>query len=585
MTHRRLLALTVLAVVAFGLAAVPTSSPVPPMPARALALMAGLALATFASEDLACVAAGVLVAQGSLGLAPAAVACAGGIFAGDLALYLAGRHVGRPIVGRWPMTRVLTADRLARASAWLEARGAHVLVGCRFVPGTRVAVYVAAGVLGLDAGRCVRALGFSALVWAPLVVGASSTATRWGTSLAPGDLLSVGLALLVVVLVARHVAGALATHEGRRRVVSWWRRVTRWEFWPAWVLYLPVVVWIAVLAVRYRRPTVFTAANPGIDTGGFVGESKSAILEALARGGAPVAPFTRLRAGDAADRRVAEARRFARAHGLPLVLKPDQGQRGAGVRILRELDALEAATRRMAADHVLQVFVAGPEFGVFYARRPHEAVGRVVSLTAKDMATVVGDGRRPLGRLIVDDRRAVALARVYQAINADRLDVVPAAGERVPICELGTHCRGAIFRDAIGLLTPALERAVDEAARAMPGFAFGRFDVRAESEAAMRAGRFRVLELNGVTSEPTHIYDPGASVFAAWWTLCRTWQLAFAIGHAHAAEGARVSSVRELLGRVLAHRRFARRAARGLGEARLDARLGVADTLPASPVA
>lgn len=547
---------------------VPISAPVevpsiaPSAAAGVTGVMVALAIATLASEDLACVAAGALVAQGSLGLLPAVLGCAAGIFAGDFGLYVAGRIAARPLLSCGPVRRVLTPDRIARATAWLEARGTAALAASRFVPGARVATCVAAGMLGVRPVVVARVLAATAMVWTPLLVGGTVVATWWGGTLAPGAAVPAAIAAALVVLVLVRCAHRLATYEGRRGVVARWRRLTRWEFWPAWALYAPVVPWIAWLAVRYRSATVFTAANPGIDAAGFVGESKAAILEALARGRAPVAPFCLLRAAQGADARERIADRFLEAHGLPAVLKPDQGQRGTGVRIVRTRAALVEAARALAADHVLQAYVAGPEFGLFYVRRPHEISGRIVSLTAKHMARVVGDGRRSLDRLILDDARAVALGHVYRAVNAGRLAWIPAAGERVAICELGTHCRGAIFTDASALLTPDLERAVEASARAAGGFAFGRFDVRAASVADLRAGRFRILELNGVTSEPTHIYDPGASVWSAWRTLCRTWSLAFEIGHAHAGQGARVWSVRELVGCALAYRRFARGNAR-----------------------
>src|SRR4051812_39725445 len=58
-------------------------------------LMVLLALATFASEDAACIGAGVLVTGGHLGFAEAVLGCGSGIFAGDLGLFFAGRLVGR----------------------------------------------------------------------------------------------------------------------------------------------------------------------------------------------------------------------------------------------------------------------------------------------------------------------------------------------------------------------------------------------------------------------------------------------------------------------------------------------------------
>ena len=47
------------------------------------------------------------------------------------------------------------------------------------------------------------------------------------------------------------------------------------------IFYLPVAVYVACLALRYRSLTLFTAGNPGIEAGGFVGESKFDILKNL----------------------------------------------------------------------------------------------------------------------------------------------------------------------------------------------------------------------------------------------------------------------------------------------------------------
>ena len=82
------------------------------------------------------------------------------------------------------------------------------------------------------------------------------------------------------------------------------------------------------------------------------------------------------------------------------------------------------------------------------------------------------------------------------------------------------------------------------------GFHFGRYDVRTDSAEALQRGEFTVIELNGLSSEATSIYDPKHSVWFGWRTLCRQWRLAFEIGAANRARGARVwtlSEVRALL--------------------------------------
>jgi hypothetical protein len=444
---------------------------------------------------------------------------------------------------------------MGRAVEWLRRRGVWALVGSRFVPGTRVITCFAAGVVRVPPLTAVATIAGAALAWTPVIVGLSALATRWSLEFVPqhGALLAAGLVL--VPWIGRRGVRAARGSRARRTLAGWHLRLRRWEFWPAWIVYVPVVLLVLPRALRARSLTVFTAANPGMPAGGFIGESKTDILRALASGGAPVAPFTDLAAASEASVRLRRARAFVAEHGLPVVLKPDTGQRGAGVRILRSEAAVRSAVLELHADAILQAYVGGLEFGVFYARRPGERVGHVVSVTAKHLPVVTGDGVRTLDRLIEDDPRAVAMAALYRSLNTARLDEVPAAGQQVTLSELGSHCRGAIFLDGARLLTPALEAAVERAARAMPGFCFGRFDVKADDAHALSEGRFSILELNGVTSEPTHVYDPSCSFAEGVRALARSWRLAFDIGAAHAAAGARVWSAREVVGLVLAQAR------------------------------
>jgi hypothetical protein len=327
------------------------------------------------------------------------------------------------------------------------------------------------------------------------------------------------------------------------------------------VFYPPVILYVVRLAIEHRSLTLFTAANPGIAGGGFIGESKFEILRALARGGDEVARAALLPADLPVDRRIAAARRFIDDLGLqlPVVLKPDRGQRGAGVVIIRSFEALADHVARTPADLIVQEYVAGQEFGVFYYRYPSRGRGAIFSVTEKRFPSVVGDGRRPLEELILADDRAVCLHHVHRAVHRKRLDEVPAAGERVQLVEIGSHCRGSLFLDAGHLVTPALERAFDAMAGRFEGFCFGRFDVRAPSIDDFTAGRnLKVVELNGVTSEATSIYDPAHGLGTAYRVLFAQWRLAFEIGSENRRRGVEPTPLAELLALVRSYRRAAR---------------------------
>src|SRR5919106_6729028 len=124
-----------------------------------------------------------------------------------------------------------------------------------------------------------------------------------------------------------------AIHRRRRLLLSRWRRSTRWEFWPAWIFYAPLVPYLGYLAAQYRGMTTFTAANPAIEGGGFVRESKFDILQGLAGASEYVARSALIRADRPLRQKIAAARRFMATHDLsyPVVLKPNVGQRGSGV--------------------------------------------------------------------------------------------------------------------------------------------------------------------------------------------------------------------------------------------------------------
>jgi hypothetical protein len=208
---------------------------------------------------------------------------------------------------------------------------------------------------------------------------------------------------------------------------------------------------------------------------------------------------------------------------------------------------------------MVQEYVSGHEYGVFYTRLPEESRGRIFAITDKRLIAVTGDGKRTLEQLILADNRAVCMARFFLARHAERLDWVPPAGDEVPLTRLGTHARGALFLDGAHLATPALLNAVDQLGREYDGFCFGRYDLRAPSaEALASGGPFQVIELNGVSSEATSIYDPRHGLFHAWRTLCAQWRLAFEIGARNRVRGARPATVRELLRLLRRHRRATR---------------------------
>ena len=321
------------------------------------------------------------------------------------------------------------------------------------------------------------------------------------------------------------------------------------EFWPMWAFYPPVMAYAAWLMLRYRGILLPTVANPSFPGGGFYGESKAEIL-ALAMAHVPewVAPFVKVTRGGAAsaatvDSECAAALAQLRAAdiALPVVAKPDLGCRGAGVKLVRSRADLAGylAAFPPGASLLLQRLVDHEgEAGIFYCRRPGQALGQVVSITLKYFPYVIGDGRRTLRELILADPRAGKLSHLYLRRHTARLDTIPRVGEAIRLAFAGSHSRGAIFRNGTHLVTPAMQASFDAIAQRLPEFYFGRFDIRFEDFAEVQQGRgFTIVEINGAGAESTHIWDRRTTLLQAWRDLMRQYRWLFEIGAANRRRG------------------------------------------------
>jgi membrane protein DedA with SNARE-associated domain len=489
------------------------------MAAEAHVVFLGLMLGTLVSEDAACVAAGLLIREGHISAVTGVLGCGLGILLGDIGLWALGR-TGRRVT------------RLKAMARWLEKGAAVAIVASRFLPGTRLPLYVAAGALGVPFRTFALWTTIAVAVWTPMLVLFSA---------------SVG-GLTIAVAALTLMAGSRQALRVRLRR---WRR---WEFWPMWLFYPPVAAWILLLSVRYRGISTITAANPGIPDGGTIGESKFRILAQLPPDA--IIPSALIGPGDS-SMRVMHALAVMRQRGWlsPLVLKPDVGQRGVGVRLARteaELDVYLAAQRGAV---LMQPYHPGPfEAGVFYYRFPGSARGRILSITDKHFPFVIGDGRSTLEELILAHPRYQLQANTFLTRVKDSVARVLADGEQLPLAVAGNHAQGTMFRDGWYLWTAALERRIDEIAQAHPGFYVGRFDVRYEDVDAFTAGRgLAIVELNGATAESTDIYDPDRALLSAYRRLFQQWSIVFAVGAANRTAGGAVTPTRRLIELVRAH--------------------------------
>jgi len=312
-------------------------------------------------------------------------------------------------------------------------------------------------------------------------------------------------------------------------------RLRHWEYWPMACIYLPLVPFWIWLSLRARSFWFFSAANPGIQYSGFIQERKSDIYPLLPEGTYPRTMLCK----PGLDLGQVHASLRSYALTFPLIAKPDIGERGIGVKLLRTFDELEEYRSRSKVDFLLQEYVDYPcEIGVFYHRIPGDVSGQISGIVGKEFLSVTGDGKSDLLTLIKQNDRACLQFPAMAETFGDQLETVLPAGEKLDLVPYGNHSRGAKFIDLRERITPELTHLMNEICTQIPGFDFGRLDIRFKSWEELQAGKhFSIIEVNGTGSEPTHIYDPAHSILFAWKEIYRHWKIVFRISLLNSRSG------------------------------------------------
>lgn len=276
--------------------------------------------------------------------------------------------------------------------------------------------------------------------------------------------------------------------------------------------------------------------------GGMFGESKYDILQQIPSVYAPRTLLVSLPAT------VFEITSQIKSAGmqLPLIFKPDIGERGFMVKRIERESEIKEYLEKIKVRFLIQDLIEFPlEFGVFYMKLPTEQKGRVISLVAKEMLTVTGDGRSTLQELIFrSDRAKLQWERISRTHRGGLKNII-AEGDKVELVSIGNHAMGTRFIDANHLINERLSQTFDNISKEIKGFYFGRFDLRCASLGDLYEGKVKIMELNGCGAEPAHIYDTEFSLLEALGVLIRHWHRIYEIARANNKMGIEYISHRE----------------------------------------
>ena len=310
------------------------------------------------------------------------------------------------------------------------------------------------------------------------------------------------------------------------KLTIFWVRLTNWEYWPWYIVYIPVFIYWLWCGLKARAIFWISAVNPGFEYGGIIGASKFKILSKLPAKYIPKSVFFESNV----SWQEIKSRLSENGINFPLIIKPDIGERGFHVALINTPEELESYTQKVKEDHLVQEYLDMPvELGIFYYRLPNQNRGKVSSVVRKRMLMVVGDGESTILQLLKKNARSMQqVNRIVQEGRINLEKVLPEHHELL-IEPIGNHIRGTAFIDANYLINDQLVNVMDNLAQKINGFYYGRFDLRCDSISDLYEGKFKVMELNGAASEPAHIYSPNYPLFKGLKELIKHWQVLYKI--------------------------------------------------------
>lgn len=282
------------------------------------------------------------------------------------------------------------------------------------------------------------------------------------------------------------------------------QKLTNWEYWPSYMFYIPNIPFAFYHAIKAGSLAFYTATNPAIENSGIGTESKFKTLQLFPDN---LLPKTIFHTTDS-DIKTTLTKIKEKEILYPLIAKPDIGFRGLLVKKIENQTALVNYLEKYPINIIIQEFLTEEnECGIFYHRLPNEKKGRITSITLKEFLHVIGDGKSTLQELILKDERAKIYLDLIKKDTSINLNQIIERGIKFKLSSIGNHSKGTRFINGNHLITKKLEQALDTLNHQIEGWHYGRLDIKYNTFTDIENGNFKILELNGILAEPTHIYD------------------------------------------------------------------------------
>ncbi len=164
--------------------------------------------ATFVVEDVATIAAGVLMARTGADPVAALSSVILGTAMGDLALYTLGRWGGGTSFGKTLRAR----SDVTRAEGWIAGRVLFLVFAARFMPGFRLPIFTASGLVAAPFAPVAAIIALTTPVWTGSLFAVALFAGEAGAAQFVTTVLPVGMLLGIGVLLLRNKRKQLRTN-------------------------------------------------------------------------------------------------------------------------------------------------------------------------------------------------------------------------------------------------------------------------------------------------------------------------------------------------------------------------------------
>ena len=308
------------------------------------------------------------------------------------------------------------------------------------------------------------------------------------------------------------------------------KRLFTSTIFPFWFFHVPIFPYFLFLSLKRGSLAFFTNTNPNIYTGGFVNSSKIDAFKGIDSKWLPKFIYFSENTIDKVEKGLRKKKM-----DYPIILKPNKGERGLGVIKINDRKELITVLNKTTFDFIVQEFIDYPlEFGVLYYRNPQTNKSNISSICSKKMPFVIGNGKDELQGLIRKKYNSIK----FENVNSQNINRVIGKNEQFSLEYVAHRSKNCVFKNFNYIYSKKLIDTFSTITSKMENFHFGRFDIKVNTvEDLINGNNLKILEVNGVNSQPIHIFDSDYSFYKCYRDLHTHWNMIYKISKKNSSMG------------------------------------------------